>query len=91
MIDAGWIEEAKRLRRLPQPLSREASVALGYRELFGYLDGKSSLEEAVALIQTRSRQFAKRQLTWFRNMPECKPIALTGESLPDPKKWPEFA
>ncbi len=71
MIADGFVEEVRALRRLPRPLSREASQALGYKELFDHLDGRIEREEAVARIQTRSRQFAKRQLTWFRNMPEC--------------------
>ena len=66
---AGWVEEARRLRALPQPLSREASQALGYREIGEVLDGRRSLAEAVAEVQLRTRQFAKRQLTWFRALP----------------------
>jgi tRNA dimethylallyltransferase len=67
MIAAGWLEEVRRLRQ--QPLSREAARALGYEELGQVLDGKLALPDGVALIQMRSRQFAKRQLTWFRNWP----------------------
>jgi tRNA dimethylallyltransferase len=72
MIAAGWVDEAQALRRLPQPLSKEAAQALGYRELFAHLDGQASLEETTRLIQTRSRNFAKRQLTWFRRLPGCQ-------------------
>jgi tRNA dimethylallyltransferase len=72
MIVSGLLDELRRLRAAPQPLSREASQALGYKELFAYLDGQGSLDEAITQIQTRSRQFAKRQLTWFRQMPECQ-------------------
>jgi tRNA dimethylallyltransferase len=73
MIAAGWVEEARALLKLSKPLSREAAQALGYRELFAHLRGETSLEEAIECIQTRTRQFAKRQLTWFRNLPECRP------------------
>ncbi len=45
---------------------------VGYTELFRYLDGKLSLEEAVSLIKQNSRHYAKRQLTWFRRDPEIK-------------------
>ena len=41
-------------------------MALGYRELIPYMEGKVSLEEAVQAIKTDTRHFAKRQLTWFR-------------------------
>jgi tRNA dimethylallyltransferase len=74
MIAAGWVEEVGRLRQLPHPLSREASQALGYREVGDYLDGKVSLPATVELIQTRSRRFAKRQLTWFRHLPGCRTV-----------------
>lgn len=40
---------------------------VGYKELFAFLDGKSSLEEAVAMIKQNTRRYAKRQLTWFNN------------------------
>jgi tRNA dimethylallyltransferase len=63
------------LRRLPRPLGREAGQALGYKELLDHLDGRLDLEQAVARIQTRSRNFAKRQLTWFRHLPECRPAS----------------
>jgi tRNA dimethylallyltransferase len=74
MIAAGLMEEVRALRRLPRAISREARQALGYKELFAHLDGASSLEEAVVQIKTRSRNFAKRQLTWFRHLPECRPV-----------------
>ncbi len=73
MFADGLVEEVRALRRLERPLSREAAQALGYKELFDYLDGKGSLEDAVVTIQTRSRNFAKRQLTWFRHLSGCRP------------------
>jgi tRNA dimethylallyltransferase len=72
MVSAGLIEEVRRLRDLPRPLSREARQALGYKEVFAHLEGRQSLEETVQLIQTRTRNFAKRQLTWFRNLSGCQ-------------------
>lgn len=69
MIAAGWLDEVQRLREAWPHMSREASQALGYRELGRVLDGETTLPEAVAMIQMRSRQFAKRQLTWFRHLP----------------------
>jgi tRNA dimethylallyltransferase len=72
MIADGLVEEVRALRQLAWPLSREASQALGYKELFDHLDGSGTLEDAVVRIQTRSRNFAKRQLTWFRHLPGCR-------------------
>ena len=76
MLAAGWIDEVRRLRDLPRPLSREARQALGYRELLDHLDGTGPpWEQTVELIRTHTRQFAKRQLTWFNRLPSCVPIA----------------
>jgi tRNA dimethylallyltransferase len=75
MITAGLVGEVRALRNLPQPLSDQAAQALGYKEMFNYLDGRASLQETVRRIQTRSRNFAKRQLTWFRHLPECRPVS----------------
>jgi tRNA dimethylallyltransferase len=78
MMATGFVGEARALRQLPRPLGPQAAQALGYREVFDLLDGRTGLEEAVALIQKRSRNFAKRQLTWFRHLPGCRVV---GERL----------
>ena len=75
MIADGLAEEVRALRRLPRPLSREAAQAVGYREMFDHLEGRAGLEETIVRIQTRSRNLAKRQLTWFRSLPRCVPVA----------------
>jgi tRNA dimethylallyltransferase len=72
MLEAGWLEEARELRELAWPPSREASAAVGYRDLWAFLDGKAGWEETVARIQQRTRNYAKRQLTWFRQLPEIR-------------------
>ena len=69
MFENGWIDEVKNIMRLPKPWSKEASRALGYQEIIQYLGGIRSLEETIALVQLRTRQFAKRQMTWFRSLP----------------------
>jgi len=74
MIADGLVEESQVLRQLPQPLSREASQAIGYKELFDHLAGRAGLEETIVRIQTRTRNLAKRQLTWFRSLPECASV-----------------
>lgn len=63
MMQEGLVEEVKSL--LPYR-SHNALQTVGYRELFDYLDGKCTLAEAVEQIKTNTRQYAKRQLTWFR-------------------------
>ncbi|MDY3555152.1 tRNA (adenosine(37)-N6)-dimethylallyltransferase MiaA [Gemmata sp. JC717] len=83
MIDAGFLDEVRRLRELPRPLSREAKQALGYRELLQYLDVGGDWNETVTLIQTHTRQFAKRQLTWFRHLSACVPVSVDAPDAPD--------
>ncbi len=78
MLDAGWIEEVRNLVERKKGLSRTAAQALGYQELIAHLAGELTLDAAIAQIQTRTRQFSKRQHTWFRNLEECRPIEITG-------------
>jgi tRNA dimethylallyltransferase len=75
MFAAGLVDEVRTLRQLDRPLSREAAQALGYKEVVAYLDGRASLEETICRVQTRSRNLAKRQLTWFRHLPECRLVS----------------
>ena len=82
MRDAGWIDEVRSLLAEPQPLSGTASQALGYKELAEHLRGERTLAETIELIQTRTRQFAKRQHTWFRNLEECRPLPISGNKSP---------
>jgi tRNA dimethylallyltransferase len=72
MLAAGWLDEARRLRDLPRPPSREAAAAVGYGDLWDFLDGVQPWDETVRRIQQRTRNYAKRQLTWFRHLPECR-------------------
>lgn len=63
MIAAGLEEEAKKLLPYKQ---LNALQTVGYAEMFDYFDGKVSLEDAVELIKKNTRQYAKRQMTWFK-------------------------
>lgn len=78
MMSAGWLEETRELMTLQPPPSRTACQALGYRELIDHLNGQLTLEAAVEQIKISTRQFAKRQHTWFRNLEECGAMAITG-------------
>lgn len=69
MMQHGLLEEVKSL--LPWR-THKALQTVGYKELFDYLDGGCSLDEAVANIKTNTRHYAKRQLTWFRKDPSVE-------------------
>ena len=66
MVEAGLLEEIDRL--LSSGISREATAlqAIGYKEFLGVAEGTATVEEAVEEVKLRSRQYAKRQLTWLR-------------------------
>ena len=82
MLAAGWLNEVRSLLAESQSLSQTASQALGYKELIEHLRGERTLAETVEWIQTRTRQFAKRQHTWFRNLDECRALPFTGGESP---------
>ena len=66
MFDRGLVEEVRALLDGGVPRDGTAMQAIGYKETAEYLDGVRSLGETVELVQRRSRQYAKRQLTWLR-------------------------
>lgn len=68
-LDAGFVDEVRLLLEQPGGVSRTAGQALGYRELIEYVEGRSSLEDALDLAVLRTRQFARRQRVWFRRDP----------------------
>ena len=76
MIDNGFLDEIQQLTKRFLPISLPAAQALGYKELFDYLDKKMSLHATVETIKQNTRQFAKRQMTWFRSLEECQFVSL---------------
>ncbi len=79
MIDAGLVAEVQSLAHTP--ISRTARQALGYKELFDYLDGACTLDAAVETIITRTRQFAVRQERWFRRDPRIRWIDIDDDPV----------
>ena len=70
MFDNGLLEEVKNLLKKYE-LSNTAKAAIGYKEVIEYLEGKYSLEECKELIKKRSRNYAKRQVTFFKHQLPC--------------------
>ena len=66
MMEKGLLDEVTSLRDAGIPRDSTAMQGIGYKQLYGYLEGEYSLDEAVRLIKRDTRHFAKRQLTWFR-------------------------
>ena len=70
MVEQGLFDEVRALLRAGVPRTSTALQAIGYKECLAYLDGSASREDAIAEIKLRSRQYAKRQLTWLRRDPD---------------------
>ncbi|QIC48886.1 tRNA (adenosine(37)-N6)-dimethylallyltransferase MiaA [Lysinibacillus sphaericus] len=79
MMENGLLEEVQGLWQ--QNIRGVQSIqAIGYKELYDYLDGKCSLEGAIDSLKQNSRRYAKRQLTYFRNKMDVH-FVMTGEQL----------
>ncbi|TPG68739.1 tRNA (adenosine(37)-N6)-dimethylallyltransferase MiaA [Brevibacillus laterosporus] len=72
MIEAGLVEEVRILLDQGYSADLVAMQGLGYKELIPYLYGEITLDKAISDIKQRTRHFAKRQLTWFRRMPQLE-------------------
>lgn len=74
MIENGLVDEVKALKNRGLTRNNISMLGLGYKEILDYLDGKTSLDEAVYIIKRDTRHFAKKQLTWFRREKEVTMI-----------------
>jgi len=85
MMEAGWLEEVKRLVELGYKAEDPGLNILGYRHLFAYLknDHQGDLKRVVETIKKETRNLAKRQLTWFRREKEIQWIMISESNEPD--------
>lgn len=65
MISDGLIDEAKKVYDTKDKLSKTLYQAIGYKELFPYFEDEKSLEECIEILKQKTRNYAKRQVTWF--------------------------
>lgn len=77
MIRQGLVEEVRGLMAQGFDGSMTAMQGLGYKEIAAHLRGEMSLADAVALLKRDTRRFAKRQLSWFRRMPDVQWVDVT--------------
>lgn len=71
MLSQGLVEEVRRLREMGCRREMVSMQGLGYKEIFAWLDGETTYEQAVEILKRNTRHFAKRQLTWFRREKDC--------------------
>ncbi len=85
MLNSGWIEETKMLRKGNDPIAMHPMDSIGYRQIAAFLDGKLNKEELEAKIILRTCQYARRQLQWFRqeNIDLTIDIGIAPDNLAD--------
>ncbi len=71
MIEKGLLEECIKLKEMGYTSDMQSMQGIGYKEILYYLENKISFEDAVNMIKQGSRNYAKRQLTWFRRDKRC--------------------
>ena len=81
MFAAGLVEETCSLRAALED-NRVAQQALGYRQVIGHLRGEQNLPDTVALVKSRTWQFARRQMTWFRRLQGAVCLRVPAEEAP---------
>ncbi len=79
----GVLAETARAMALGLEQNRTAMQAIVYRQAVEHLRGKRSLAETLELVKARNRQYAKRQMTWFRHQAQVSWIQLTGQEKPE--------
>ena len=83
MFRRGLVAETEQLLKRGLEQNKTAMQAIGYRQVVEHLRGVRSLPETIALVKIRTRQFAKRQMTWFRQQLSLEWIALKPGESPD--------
>jgi tRNA dimethylallyltransferase len=83
MFRRGLVDETRELLKCGLEQNKTAMQAIGYRQVVEHLRGERDLPETIELVKTKTRQFAKRQLTWFRRHGNCEWIELKADELPD--------
>lgn len=83
IIEAGLVDEVRRLLAEEKPLSQQARCAIGYAEIIDYLNGKISLEDATELIKKNTRRFAKNQRTWFKTFKNVNWLDIDPDEQPE--------
>jgi tRNA dimethylallyltransferase len=80
MLQAGLVEEVRRLLAMGYPPTLPTLQSVGYGEIIAYLDGRWDLQQARVMIERHTWHLAKRQMTWFRRLAGVQWVSLTGRS-----------
>ena len=77
LIEAGLVEEVKSLTAMGLTADDISMKGIGYKEIIAYLEGETTLEEAIDTMKKNTRHYAKRQLTWFRRYDKITVVNLS--------------
>lgn len=83
MFRRGLVDETRELLKRGLEQNKTAMQAIGYRQVVEHLRGERDLAETIELVKTKTRQFAKRQLTWFRRYGNCQWFELSKSDSPE--------
>jgi tRNA dimethylallyltransferase len=83
MFARGLVEETRSLLQRGLAENKFAMQAIGYRQVVEHLNGERDLVETIELVKIKTRQFAKRQLTWFRRHGNCQWLELVEGAFPE--------
>jgi tRNA dimethylallyltransferase len=83
MFERGLVAETEKLLKMGLAANPTAMQAIGYRQVVEHLQGLRSLEETIQLVKTRTRQFAKRQLTWYQRQLPFSSVSLESGENPE--------
>ncbi|HTB82580.1 MAG TPA: tRNA (adenosine(37)-N6)-dimethylallyltransferase MiaA [Candidatus Sulfotelmatobacter sp.] len=83
MFARGLVDETRELLKHGLAENKFAMQAIGYRQVVEHLNGERNFSETIELVKIKTRQFAKRQLTWFRRHGNCKWIVIGTSDTPE--------
>jgi tRNA dimethylallyltransferase len=83
MFARGLVDETRELLEHGLAGNKFAMQAIGYRQVVEHLNGERNLPDTIELVKIKTRQFAKRQLTWFRRHGNCKWIEIGASDSPE--------
>ncbi len=82
MVESGLLRETKALDEAGVFSGKTASQAIGYKEILPHLREGAPLEDCISLLKQKTRNYAKRQITWFKRYEDALPLIMDGEENP---------
>jgi tRNA dimethylallyltransferase len=81
MISSGLVDETEKLLKSGILSDHTAAQAIGYKELIPYFNHSSSLDACIEILKQKTRNYAKRQITWFRRYQDAIPLVMDTDEV----------